>query len=68
MPKITQKQKVELTRWFKPGNYLALKDLTLRELYYEFVLRREMHERYQEAAESPDAEWLLPDVNKSRLC
>ena len=55
MPKITQKQKVELTRWFKPGNYLALKDLTLRELYYEFVLRREMHERYQEAAESPDA-------------
>ncbi|HID9257969.1 TPA: DUF6387 family protein, partial [Klebsiella quasipneumoniae] len=53
MPKITQKQKVELTRWFKPGNYLALKDLTLRELYYEFVLRREMHERYQEAAESP---------------
>ena len=66
MPKITQKQKVELTRWFKPGNYLALKDLTLWELYYEFVLRREMHERYQEAAESPDAEWLLPDVNKSQ--
>lgn len=29
MPKIIQKQKVELTRWFKPGNYLALKELTL---------------------------------------
>lgn len=66
MSKITQKQKVELTRWFKPGNYQALKDLSLWELYYEFVLRREMHERYQEAAESPDAEWLLPDVNLSQ--
>jgi hypothetical protein len=65
MPKITQKQKVELTSGLN-RQLSGAERPDLRELYYEFVLRREMHERYQEAAESPDAEWLLPDVNKSQ--
>ncbi|MGI1249701.1 DUF6387 family protein [Raoultella ornithinolytica] len=61
MPKITQKQKVELTRWFKPGNYLALKDLTLRELYYEFVLR---HQKYINRRQSTS--FFMPEIRTTQ--
>lgn len=64
MAKITQKQKVEMTRWFKPSNYDALKELSLREFYYEFIIRREMFERYGIAEDGTDSECLLEDVNK----
>lgn len=64
---VTAAQKVELTNWFRPENYEALKDITLTEFYQEFRLRRAMYQELEEAIESDDPEWLVGQANQEAL-